>query len=232
MIAPKIGSASTVMAAMATFTSDEGQYAICHDNIAYSVGEIAGAAGAVIAQKQPWIPPEWGAVSGINAAGYSRDDLVTLEGTSTSLRANTIIQVGTYTVLSSGRALKAGSWIDIPRTKQYLKNSILDEWASAKLRIANSGNKIPYTQAGINLVETILTKPMKRAQALGALREDSFNSLGTRVPGYIISMPLIENIPDSYKTARQLPDVTITAYLSGAVETINPLYLVISLGEV
>ena len=232
IIAPKIGTASVVRAAMATLTTDEVQYGICYDDSTYTVAELSGAAAAIIAQKSPWIPCEWGSVSGINAAGYSKDDLNTLEGTSTTLRVNTFIQVGTYTVLSSGRALKAGTWLDIPRTKQYLEDAVQDAWVTAKLNLANSNQKIPYTQPGINLVESIITKPLKRAQKAGALREDSYDSMGNKVFGFVISVPLIEDIPAAYKTSRQLPDVTITAYLSGAIETIDPMYLVVSLGEV
>jgi hypothetical protein len=232
IIAPMIGTVTTVRDAMTALTKDEVQYGICYDDTTYSEGELAGAAAAIIAQKSPWIPCEWGSVTGINAAGYSKDDLHTLEGTSTTLRVNTFIQVGTYTVLSSGRALAAGSWLDIPRTKQYLKDAIQDAWVTAKLQLANSNKKVPYTQAGLNLVETIIRKPLKRAQKAGALREDSYDAMGEKVSGFIISMPLIEDIPGAYKTARQLPDVTITAYLSGAIETIDPMYLVISLGEV
>lgn len=232
IIAPMIGTASVVRAAMATLTTDEVQYGICYDDTTYTEAELAGAAAAIIAQKSPWIPCEWGSVTGINAAGYSKDDLHTLEGTSTTLRVNTFIQVGTYTVLSSGRALKAGTWLDIPRTKQYLKDAIQDAWVTAKLQLANSNKKVPYTQAGLNLVETIIRKPLKRAQKAGALREDSYDSMSEKVPGFVISMPLIEDIPGAYKTARQLPDVSITAYLSGAIETIDPMYLIISLGEV
>lgn len=232
LMAPKIGTSTAVRAAMTGFDLDESQYAICYDTATYSVAEIAGAAAAVIAQKSPWIPCEWGSVSGINAAGYSKDDLNTLEGTGSTLRVNTFIQVGTYTVLSSGRALKAGTWLDIPRTKQYLTDAVEDAWVSAKLQIANSNQKIPYTTTGLTRVESIIRKPLKRAQKSGALREDAYDAAGVLMPGFVISMPLIEDIPASYKTARQLPDVTITAYLSGAIETLNPVYLTISLGEV
>ena len=231
IIAPKIGTVSTVRAAMATLTLDEVQYGICYDTSAYTVAELAGATAAIIAQKSPWIPCEWGSVSGINPSGYSQDDLTNLEGTTTSLRVNTFIQEGSYTVLLSGRALKAGTWLDIPRTKQYLNDAIQDAWVTAKLQLANSNKKIPYTAAGLTTVESIIKKPLKRAQKLGALREDSFDSMGNKVSGFVISMPLIDDIPMAYKAARQLPDVTITAYLSGAIEKMDPVYLIISLGE-
>ena len=231
IIAPKIGTVSTVRASMGTFTNDEGQYAIAYDTDTYSVGELAGAAAAVIAQKKPWIPPDWASVSGINPAGYSKDDIVSLEGTGSTLRVNTFIQVGTYTVLSSARALKAGTWIDVPRTKQYLKDAVIDAWVSAKLQISNSGGKIPYTAAGLQQVKNIITTPLMRAQTAGALRETTYTESGES-PGFIVDMPNIDDIPAAYKAARQLPDVTITAYLSGAVETIDPVYFTVSLGEV
>lgn len=232
IIAPKIGTASVVRASWGTLTLDEGQYGICYDSTVYSVGELAGAAAAVIAQKKPWIPCEWGPVSGINPSGYSKDDLNVIEGTSASLGGSTITQIGTSTVLLNGRGLKAGSWIDDARTKQYLRYAVLDAWVTAKLMIAASGQKIPYTAAGIVAVKNILCKPLKKAQRDGALRQTSYAVDGTEMPGFVVGMPNIEDIPLSYKVARQLPDVTITAYLSGAMSTINPLHFTISLGEV
>jgi hypothetical protein len=232
IVAPKIGTAAVAIASWTTLTSDEGQCGLCYDTSVYSVGELSGAVAAAIAQKKPWIPIEWAPISGINPSGYSKDDLVTIEGDSASIGGSTIIQAGTSTVLSSGRGIKAGTFIDIPRTKLYLKNAVIDAWVSAKLRIAGAGDKIPYTQGGITRIESIIRKPLKNAQKAGALREDSYDSLGVLQPGFVIKMPLMENISAAYISARQLPDVEITAYLSGAISTINPLYFTISLGEV
>ena len=232
IIAPKIGTATVVRTSWGNLTRDEGQVGICYDTTTYSIGELSGAAAAIIAQKKPWIPATWGKVSGINASGYSRDDIITLEGASDTLGGSTFIQVGTSIVLSSARGLAAGTWTDVARTKQYLRNGAEDEWVSDKLRIANSNQKIPYTTAGLTMVESILRKPLKRAQKEGALREDDYSVDGVLMPGFIISMPLIGDISAADKTARQLPGIEITAYLSGAIETLNPVYFTISLGEV
>ena len=231
IIAPKIGTATVVRTSWGNLTRDEGQVGICYDTTTYSIGELSGAAAAIIAQKKPWIPATWGKVSGINASGYSRDDIITLEGASDTLGGSTFIQVGTSIVLSSARGLAAGTWTDVARTKQYLRNGAEDEWVSAKLRIANSNQKIPYTAAGLIQVKNILSTPLTKAQRDGALRETSYTADGTKLPGFIISVPNIEDIPAAYKTARQLPEIEITAYLSGAIETLNPVCFTISLGE-
>jgi len=231
IIAPVTGTATVVREAWGGLTLDEGQYGICYNDTTYSVGELAGAAAAVIAKNKPWIPCEWGNVSGINTAVYSQDDLNTIEGTYTTMGGNTFIAPGASTVLSSGRGLKAGSFIDLPRTKLYLKNATQDAWVTAKLVAANSNKKIPYTAAGLMQVKNILRKPLMKAQRDGALRATSYGADGTALPGFVISMPAIENIPLAYKAARQLPDVEITAYLSGAISVIDPLQFTISLGE-
>lgn len=214
------------IAKMVPLTKDETQYAIVTDSSANVVGELAGAAGGVISTCKPWIPPEWVNVAGINPAGYTPDDIDALE-TDASNNVNTIITVGTATVLSSGKSLKPGSWIDVMRTKQYLADSIRNELLNLKLRLANSNQKIPYSPAGLKMVQSTIEYSCRLAQKAGALREDYVEN-GAVVKGYTVAMPAWADISGSDKTARLLQNITVTAYLSGAVSKIS-MDLVITL---
>lgn len=220
----KIGTVSTVNSSMNGLTKDESQYAIGYDAATYSVAELAGAAAGVIAAKKPWIPCEWGGISGINAAGYTADQIATLE----TNRVNTVITVGTSVVLSSGMALKSGTWLDIMRTKQYLSDSIENDLISLKLRLANSNQKIPYTVMGLKQVSGTIERSCRVAQKAGALREDYVDTGGDLVKGYLVEVPAYDDISAADKTARLLQNITVTAYLSGAISTIT-LDLVVTL---
>ena len=141
---------------------------------------------------------------------------------------NTVITVGTSVVLSSGMSLASGTWLDIMRTKQYLSDSIKNDLISLKLRLAASNQKIPYTPAGLKQVEGTMERSCRLAQKAGALREDYVNDSGDVVKGYVVEVPAYDDISAADKTARLLDDITVTAYLSGAISTIT-LDLVVTL---
>lgn len=225
MLCPMINTtAADAVTAMDLLTKDETQYAIVTDSSGNTVGELAGMAGGVVSKAKPWIPVEWQSVTGINAAGYSPTDLGTLE----TDRINAVITVGTATVLSSGMALKSGTWLDIFRTKQYLKDLIFSELVNLKLKLANMNQKIPYDVMGLKMVQGTLERCCRLAQAAGALRADYVNSNGDLVKGYSVFVPAYEDISDSDKAARLLQNVTVTSYLAGAVSKIT-LDLVVTL---
>jgi len=225
LICPDVNvTASQANTDMNALTKDETQYAVAYDDATYTVGELAGAVGGVISTKKPWVPPEWATIVGINPSGYSPDDISTLEGN----RVNTVITVGNAVVLSSGMALKTGTWIDVFRTKQYLSDLIRNELINLKLRLANMNQKIPYTPMGLKMVQGTIERSCRLAQAAGALREDYVDSNGDLVRGYSVVMPNYDDISQSDKSARLLQGITVTAYLSGAVSKIT-LDLVITL---
>jgi len=224
LVMPQLGDASTVTTALGNLIANEWVYAVAHDDTtSYTPGEVAGAAAGAIAGIKNWIPAEWQSVSGINAAGYSPSDVSTIE----QAGGNTFIQVGSQVVLSGGKALD-GSWLDVSRTKQYLVDLIETDLVNLKLRKAGAGQKIPFTPAGLKLIESTLIASCKRAQEAGALREDYVDENGNLVRGYEVVVPSYDSISDTDKANRTLSGVTVTAYLSGGISVIS-LDLVISL---
>jgi len=222
LVLPFIGDAASAQTAFAALTANEYVFAVTHDDANLTAGELSGAVAGVLSKLQPWIPPEWYNVQGVNAAGYKSSEVDTLEQNNIA----TIVDVG-KAVISTAKSLD-GSWIDIPRTKAYLATEIRNALISLKLRLANMGSKIPYTPAGIQMIKAAIEKVLRVAQANGALREDYVDADGNLVRGYEVIMPDYDSISDADKSARILRNVRVTAYLSGAVSKIT-LDLVITL---
>ena len=207
-------------------TLGEEQYGICYKSSAYTVGELCGATAGAIAKCSPWIPPEWANVVGINPSGYSMDDVTALENNPTG-NINTIIDVAGATILSSGKSLKPDNWLDIFRTKQYLSKAIKTELINTKLNFAQRNSKIPFTPAGLNIIQGVINTVCSRAQAAGALRETS-SADGITLLGYSVNMPSWSSITMGDKASRVLSGISVTAFLSGAVSSIT-LELVVTL---
>lgn len=223
LVISEIDTSTNVVAAFGALIANEWTYAVAHDDSGtYTPAEISGAAAGAIANIKSWIPAEWQSVSGVEAAGYTPSEISTIEAGNIS----TIINVGNSVVLSSGLALD-GSWLDVSRTKQYLANLIEVDLVNLKLRKAGEGQKIPYTSAGLGLVNSTLVQSCKKGQEDGAIREDSIDD-GNLVKGYSVVVPDFANISQGDKDARTLNNVVVTAYLSGAISIIK-LDLVITL---
>ncbi len=222
LVLPYIGAAADAKTAFSALTANEYVFAIAHDDSSLTVGELSGAVAGVLSKLQPWIPPEWYGVQGIDAAGYKASEADELENSNIA----TIVEIG-KAVISTAKSLD-GSWIDIPRTKAYLATEIRNALINLKLRLANMGSKIPYTPQGLNMIKATIEKVLRVAQGLGALREDYTDSEGNLVRGYEVQMPNYEDISDSDKASRILRNVRVIAYLSGAISKIT-LDLVITL---
>lgn len=214
LILPFIGSSNNAKTAFSNLTANEYVFAVAHDDSTLTPAELSGAVAGVLSKLQPWVPPEWYNVQGVNAAGYKASEVDELENNNIA----TIIQIG-KAVISTAKSLD-GSWIDIPRTKSYLTTEIKNALISLKLKLANMGYKIPYTPQGLNMVKATIEKVLRVAQSLGALREDYVDRDGNLVRGYDVQIPDFDSISDSDKASRILRNVRVTAYLSGAISKI------------
>ncbi|MCK5433081.1 MAG: hypothetical protein KAJ03_10070, partial [Gammaproteobacteria bacterium] len=218
MVSPIVNvTAAQARTAMGLLTSDDTQYAIAYNDATYTSAEIAGAAAGRISKQSPWISPSWGSVSGINASGYSPDDVTTLEGTAASIAINTIISVGGVVGLSSGRSLKAGTWLDRMRTEQFATDRIRDDLLIDKQRKANSNQKIEYSPQGIGETKGIIESSCRYIQSVRAIKQDDPDN---DIVGFLVTMPVFADISEANKSNRHLPDVSVILYLSDSYETI------------
>lgn len=121
-------------------------------------------------------------------------------------KANSYTTIGGVNVTEQG-TVASGEYIDIIRGI---------DWIEARLQEAIYGElvnkrKIPYTDEGIALIENAISAVLKEAARQGILILDSI----------VINVPLLSDIPTADKLARNLPDITFTADLQGAIHKVQ-----------
>ena len=161
--------------------------------------DVAGAALGVLMTLKPWITPMWKPINvGVNEY-FTPDGVAQLEGG----KVNAIIEL-------SGNRLSNGlttggdpKFIDITRTKYLTIARIREELASLRLRV----EKIPFTEAGLTLVEQTIVRVMNELVRIGALAE------------HTVVVPTLDEISDSDKANRILRNVYVSGRLAGDIHT-------------
>lgn len=108
----------------------------------------------------------------------------------------------------TGSKVMSGEYIDIVETEHYLVDKIIDKMFS----ILTTGNKIPYTQKGIDSFDGGLRNVLDNATNKGVLATDENDN-----PVYSVSAPLRAEVDTKYIKNRILPDLKFTAVPSGAI---------------
>lgn len=110
-----------------------------------------------------------------------------------------------------------GEWIDIVRGKDWLKSDMQNRLYN----LFTMNPKVPYTSAGIALIENQMTASLKQGQAQGLVADDEFDETGNRVPGYTVTVPDMADVSDAARSSRTLSGCKFTARLAGAIHLIN-----------
>lgn len=76
---------------------------------------------------------------------------------------------------------------------------------------------MPYTDAGISLVQNQMIASLKSGQDAGGIAESEFDEDGTEIPGYVTSVPLAASLSASEKASRKLTKCKFKARLAGAI---------------
>lgn len=119
-------------------------------------------------------------------------------------------------ILLTGKVC-GGEWIDTIRFRDWMHNDI-------QKRIYNllcTSPKIPYTNAGIALIENQIISSLKQGQAQGGITNTEYDSEGGEIPGFTVSVPNAVDVSDADKAARTLNNCKFTARLSGAIHLVK-----------
>lgn len=119
--------------------------------------------------------------------------------------------------ISQGGKVLGDEWIDIIRFRDWLKSKIQTEVYNVYL----ANDKVPFTDAGIALIENALEAALKAGQTAGGIAEDFYDNDGTKTPGYSIYAPLASSFTAAQKKSRKLTGLTWKAYLSGAIHAVS-----------
>lgn len=101
-----------------------------------------------------------------------------------------------------------GDFIDVTRGIDWLE----DDMTKGVFGVLAGANKIPYTNAGIAMIEKEVRASLNRAIAQGLISDD---------PVPVVTVPRAGNVSAANKAARLLPDVKFSATLQGAVHKVQ-----------
>lgn len=121
--------------------------------------------------------------------------------TLTAKKANWYMEVADLPMLAEG-TMASGEFIDIIHGLDWIKARI----QSRVFMVLKNSEKVPYTDAGIQLI----------VDTVSAALQEGVNK-GIFAPGFLISAPSKAEIAEDYIGRRILPDIAFTAELAGAI---------------
>ena len=128
----------------------------------------------------------------------------------TNLRArhaNTIETVAGRNITWDGTT-SDGQFIDVRRGLDWLQ----DDMSKGVFGVLAGNEKVPFTDAGVAMVENEVQRSLTTAVAKGILAAS---------PAPVVTAPLVSTISATNKSARLLPDIRFTGTLAGAVHAVS-----------
>lgn len=111
----------------------------------------------------------------------------------------------------------AGEWIDVIRFRDWLK-------AEMQINVFNAlkaNRKVPYTDAGIGLVEGKMEETLKRGQDVGGIAPTEYDADSNVISGYKVTVPRAADITEAERKSRKLRGCKYSARLSGAIHAVE-----------
>lgn len=142
----------------------------------------------------------------------------------TSTQKQTVVNKGGNTfefyqeqiALTNPGKVAAGEWIDVIRFRDWLKDTIQVNMTQMMI----NRDKIPYTDAGIQLCVNNLRKSLQEGQNVGGIAPDELDANNNTVPGFVITYPRSVELAPSIKASRVL-SLGFTARLAGAIHVVE-----------
>lgn len=134
----------------------------------------------------------------------------------TSRKINTFLRYAGCNVTIGGFTL-AGEWIDVIRFRDWLKA----EMQASVFGALRANRKVPFTDAGIGLIEGKMEETLARGQAVGGIAPSEYDSDGNETPGYQVFVPRATDLTELERKTRKLTGCRYTARLSGAIHAVE-----------
>jgi hypothetical protein len=142
----------------------------------------------------------------------------------TSTQKQTVVNKGGNTfefyqaqiALTNPGKVAAGEWIDVIRFRDWLKDTIQVNMVQMMI----NRDKVPYTDAGIQLCVNNLRKSLQEGQNVGGIAPDELDANNNTVPGFVITYPRSVELAPSIKASRTL-SLGFTARLAGAIHVVE-----------
>lgn len=175
---------------------------------------------AALAGARLWTTPgseNWAYVSlsGVTAAVLTdtqRDNVVgTIGNIAAGKYANVYESVAGVNITEFG-ITRGGQFFDTVRFLAWVNATIQTTILQALVAASAGGTKIPYTQDGITYICGLVLGVLKQGVAAGGF---------ANIPAPTVPIPAISSISGTNLTARNLPNISWTATLAGAINTVQ-----------
>jgi len=142
-------------------------------------------------------------------AGVTPNDLTsTQRGRLTDRNANSYEPVGdTGLATTFNGTVASGEYLDVIRDLDFVKDDI----SKAVYDVLKANPKVPYTNAGIALIQATILARLTAHVAMGIFAAD---------PAPAVTVPLVADVSAADKAARRLTNVRFSATLAGAVHSV------------
>lgn len=158
--------------------------------------------------------------TGLGVSGSS----VNANGQAFVLGKNVNIQslIGGVTIIRNGTVSSTQTqFADVIRFVDWLTNEI----ETNVYALLVSAAKIPYTDTGVNILIGGVKLSLDQGVTNGGIATTTDDS-GNLVPSYTISAPRVATIPVSQRANRISPDISFTATLAGAIQSVTVIGVV------
>lgn len=137
--------------------------------------------------------------------GITADDLTTTEQNNVlNENGNTYQTIGGVSITREGK-VASGEYLDVIRGIDWLKARIEEDIYQRLVNV----DKVPFTDAGIAIIDNILRERLQDAVDQGVLAS------------FTVSVPTAASVSAANKAARTLPDVDFTGVLAGAIHKVE-----------
>jgi hypothetical protein len=133
--------------------------------------------------------------------------------TATGHLANVYVDIGGINMTVEGTMLDGG-FIDELHFADWLIARTEEELLST---LANQPGRVPYTNAGMQILVAAVESVMQRAVIAGAIGDSTDPTTGELSPAYDISVERVEDVPESQRRQRIAPAVDCRFRIAGAV---------------
>lgn len=151
-------------------------------------------------------------LSGLTADNLTETEYLAVSGKN----GNTFETFRNKSITQNGK-VAGDEWIDVIRFRDWLQEEITVN----VFNLLINSDKVPYTDAGIALIENQIRQALLLGQRRGGIAPTEYDEDNNENLGFTIEMPLAANIPANTKAQRLLEDVKFTARLAGAIHVVE-----------
>lgn len=119
--------------------------------------------------------------------------------------------------ITIGGKMLSGEWIDVIRFRDWLK-------AEMQTNVFNAikvNRKVPFTDAGIGLIEGAMNATLLKGQTVGGIAPTEYDRDDNAIPGFTVVVPKASDLTEAERKSRKLTGCRWSARLAGAIHAVE-----------